>query len=114
MPLILKKAADIRTEPLDVGGGRFNLVDAVAKADGSPMTGGVAEIWAGLPVDFDYDDDGAICFMLEGVIELNEAGVVSRFEPGDIVYVPQQAGVTVSWSTPAYGKFYYVTYPHWR
>lgn len=26
----------------------------------------------------------------------------------------QREGLKVSWDTPSYGKFFYVTYPHWR
>lgn len=112
--MIVRKRVDIRTEPLDVGGGKFNLVDVIAQPEGAPVSAGVAEIWAGPGVDFDYDDDAAVCFMLEGEVELREADTVTRFEPGDVAYIPQQAGLKVVWSTPSYGKFLYVTYPHWR
>ncbi|CAN5477982.1 hypothetical protein BH09ACT4_BH09ACT4_25280 [soil metagenome] len=112
--LILKKSADVVTEPLDVGEGRLSLVDAIAQPEGAPFSGGIAEIWHAHPVEFEYDDDGAICFMLEGEIDLTEGDTTSRFEPGDIVYIPQAAGSMVSWHTPSYGKFAYVTYPHWR
>lgn len=114
MALILKKAADIHTEPLDVGDGRLNLVDAIAQPEGAPVTGGIGEVWHAAPVEFDYDDDCAVCFMLEGEIDLTENGTTYRFEPGDIVYIPQQASLKVNWHTPRYGKFAYVTYPHWR
>lgn len=112
--MILKKREDVRTEPLDVGGGEFKLVDVIAQPEHAPMTGGVAEIWAGPAVEFEYDDDGAICYMLDGEIDLTEGGTSTRFEPGDVVYIPQQAGLKVDWSTPSYGRFFYVTYPHWR
>ena len=46
--------------------------------------------------------------------EFRESGDTHRFEPGDVVYIPQQVGLVVSWDTPSYGKFAYVTYPHWR
>jgi ethanolamine utilization protein EutQ (cupin superfamily) len=114
MAVILKKASDFTTAPLDVGDGKLSLVDVVSQADSAPFSAGVAEIWDGAPVDFEYDDDAAVCFMLEGEIELNDSGSVHRFEPGDVVFIPQQAGLVVSWSTPSYGKFAYVTYPHWR
>jgi ethanolamine utilization protein EutQ (cupin superfamily) len=114
MAVIVKKASDFKTEPLDVGEGKLSLVDVVSQVDNAPFSAGVAEIWGGTPVDFEYDDDAAVCFMLEGDIELNESGSVHRFEPGDVVFIPQQAGLVVSWSTHSYGKFAYVTYPHWR
>ncbi len=74
----------------------------------------LTEIWNQAPVEFEYDDDCAVCFMLEGEIELEENGETYKFEPGDVVYVPQQAGLSVNWHTPSYGKFAFVTYPHWR
>lgn len=114
MALILKKAVNFKTDPLDVGEGKLSLVDVISQADSAPFSAGIAEIWDGAPVDFEYDDDAAVCFMLDGEIELTENGAVHRFEPGDIVFIPQQAGLVISWSTASYGKFAYVTYPHWR
>ena len=114
MALVIKKNADIQTEPLDVGDGKLNLVDVFAQADGAPVSAGIAEIWHAAPVDFDYDNDAAVCFMLEGEVSLTENGETQTFEPGDIVFIPQQEGLVVWWHTPSYGKFAYVTYPHWR
>ena len=65
-------------------------------------------------MDFEYDDDAAVCFMLEGEINLTEGDATHRFEPGHIVFIPQRAGLVVSWSATSYGKFACVTYPHWR
>lgn len=108
-------ASDVITEPLDVGPtSKLSLVDAVAQAQGAPFTGGICEIWPGDPVDFDYDDDAAVCYMLEGHITLTENGESRDFRPGDILYVPQKAGLVVSFAAAEYGKFFYVTYPHWR
>jgi ethanolamine utilization protein EutQ (cupin superfamily) len=52
--------------------------------------------------------------MLEGRVELTEGETRYEFEPGDVVYIPQQEGLRVLWDTPSYGRFFYVTYPHWR
>ena len=52
--------------------------------------------------------------MLEGRVTLIEGDVRLDFEPGDVVFVPQREGLKVSWDSPSYGKFFYVTYPHWR
>lgn len=112
--MIIKKSADIQTEPLDEDTDHFKIVDVIAQTEGAPMTGGLVELLPGPGVAIDYDNDAAVCFMIEGEIELREGDTVSRFEPGDVVYIPQQAGLIVSWSTPSYGKFYFVTYPHWR
>ncbi len=114
MLIYLTKAAEVVTEPLEVGEARFNLVDVVSRAQHAPFTAGVAEIWKSAPVDFEYDDDGAVCYMLEGEITLSSDGKTYSFLPGDIVYIAQTAGLVVLWSTESYGKFFYVTYPHWR
>lgn len=114
MALVLRKADSINLEPLDVGGGKFHIEDVIARPEGAPVTGGVFEIWNSQPVDFDYDDDCAVCFVLEGEIELVEEGESHQFVPGDVLYVPQQAGLVVSWHTPSYAKVAFVTYPHWR
>jgi ethanolamine utilization protein EutQ (cupin superfamily) len=52
--------------------------------------------------------------MLEGEITLAENGETRTFKPGDVVYIPRKKGLLVYWSTDSYGKFFYVTYPHWR
>jgi ethanolamine utilization protein EutQ (cupin superfamily) len=114
MAVVLKKAKEIATEPLDVGEGKLSLVDVIAQADSAPVSAGVCEVWASAPVEFDYDNDCAVCYMLEGSITLIEGDARLDFEPGDVVFVPQQAGLVVSWDTHSYGKFFYVTYPHWR
>jgi len=114
MAIILKKASEIRTEPFDTGEGRLSLVDVIAQPEGAPLSAGIAEIWQSTPVEFDYDNDCAVCYMLEGQVTLTEGEARLEFEPGDVVFVPQQEGLRVVWETPSYGKFFYVTYPHWR
>jgi ethanolamine utilization protein EutQ (cupin superfamily) len=52
--------------------------------------------------------------MLDGRVVLMEGDTRYDFEPGDIVFIPQQAGLRVVWDTPSYGRFFYVTYPPWR
>jgi ethanolamine utilization protein EutQ (cupin superfamily) len=107
--------AKIATEPLEVGPeSKLNLVDVVDKACGAPLSAGICEVFRGAPVDFDYDNDCAVCYMLEGEITLAENGETRSFRPGDIVFIPQKAGLVVYWSTESYGKFFYVTHPHWR
>jgi ethanolamine utilization protein EutQ (cupin superfamily) len=115
MEMQMIKAAKVVTEALDVGPtSKLWLTDAVAQPQGAPFSAGICEIWPGDPVEFDYDIDAAVCYMLEGKIVLTEDGVSQDFEPGDIIYVPQKEGLLVGFSAPEYGKFFYVTYPHWR
>jgi ethanolamine utilization protein EutQ (cupin superfamily) len=114
MAIVLRKAKEFATGPLDVGDGKLSLVDVIAQPDETPVSAGICEIWAGAPVEFEYDNDCAVCYMLEGKITLIEGDVKLDFEPGDVVFVPQQEDLVVSWDSPSYGKFFYVTYPHWR
>ena len=112
--MLLFTKDSIKPEPLDVGEGVFHLVDLVSQAQDAPVSAGVTEIWKSAPVDFDYDNDCAVCYMIEGEITLTEGGEKHKFLPGDVVYIPQQEGLVVLWETDSYGKFAYVTYPHWR
>ena len=115
MEFHLVPAAEIATEPLDVGpDSKLNLVDVIDRTQGAPFCAGKHFADPGAPVDFDYDDDAAACYMLEGEIKLTENGESRPFLPGDVVYIPQKKGLLVYWSTDTYGKFFYVTYPHWR
>jgi ethanolamine utilization protein EutQ (cupin superfamily) len=113
MQVILKKASEIRTEPFDAGEGKLSLVD-IGRSEIAPLTAGMAEIWRSAPIEFEYDSDCAVCFMLEGEVTLTEAGESMNFQPGDVAFIPQRAGLKVVWESPSYGRFYYVTYPHWR
>lgn len=114
MLVLLNKSTDIKAEPLDVGEGKFHLVDVVSQTQGAPVSAGIAEIWKSAPVEFDYASDCAVCYMIEGEITLTEGDETFRFGPGDVVYIPQDRSLVVLWETDSYGKFFYVTYPHWR
>ena len=114
MAVVLKKSKEIVTEPLDVGEGKLSLVDVIAQAGGRAGLGRRLRVWASAPIEFDYDNDCAVCYMLEGSVTLTEGGTRHHFESGDVVFIPQQAGLKVSWDTSSYGRFFYVTYPHWR
>jgi ethanolamine utilization protein EutQ (cupin superfamily) len=109
------RAADIKTEPfVSPPEGRLDLVDLFAQPQGAPFAAGVCEIWAGGPVAFDYDNDAAVCFMVEGTITLTEDGHSHVLEVGDVVYLPQREGLVVDFASESHGRFFYVTYPHWR
>jgi ethanolamine utilization protein EutQ (cupin superfamily) len=117
MDCVLVKKADIITEYLDCGeGNNLKIMDVIAQPQKAPFTFGVVELEKSVGVDFDYDNDGACCYMLEGVITLKEnlSGAVMKYEAGDIVYIPQKEGLVVTWSAEDYAKFAFVTYPHWR
>ncbi|OGA74930.1 MAG: hypothetical protein A3G81_18990 [Betaproteobacteria bacterium RIFCSPLOWO2_12_FULL_65_14] len=115
MEMMVVKANDIVTEPLvEPPDGRLNLVDVFAQRQGAPFSAGICEVWPDKPINFDYDHDAAVCYMIEGGVTLTENGESRAFKPGDVVYIPKKEGLVVYWSTDSYGKFFYVTYPHWR
>lgn len=115
MEMRIVKASSITTEPfVTPPEGDLRLVDLFAQAEGAAFSAGVCEVRAGNAVDFEYDDDAAVCFMVEGTIFLTEDGARRDLEVGDVVYVPRKEGLVVSFASESYGRFFYVTYPHWR
>lgn len=115
MEFYLIPASKIATEPLDVGpDSKMSLVDVIDRKQGAPYSAGFCEVFPGDPVDFEYDDDAGVCYMIEGEVTLREGDETRQFKPGDVAYIPQKKGLVVYFSTQTYGKFFYVTYPHWR
>lgn len=115
MEMRIVKASAIAPEPfVTPPEGDLRLVDLFAQSSGAPFSAGVCEIRAGNAVEFEYDGDAAVCFMAEGSIFLTEEGERRDLETGDVVYVPQKEGLAVSFASESYGRFFYVTYPHWR
>ena len=115
--IIMMKADAINLEFFDTGeGNKFMIDDTVGKNYGLPFTFGIAEVHPSKGIDFEYDEDGAICLCLEGCISLadTETGQKEQFEKGDVIYIPQKKGKQVIWSATEYAKFAFVTYPHWR
>lgn len=115
--LHIMKKADIPIIPFDTGEGNdFRIDDTVGKNYDLPFTFGVAEVYPSKGIDFDYDDDGAICYCTEGTIKLfdPETNEEALFEEGDVIYIPREKGKIIVWSTVEYAKFVFVTYPHWR
>jgi ethanolamine utilization protein EutQ (cupin superfamily) len=115
MGLTLLSSKEIVPEAFDVGpDSAFRLVDVVDRSQGAPFCAGFCEVLPGAPIEFEYFDHHAVCYMLEGEITLTHAGESHAFLPGDLVYIPERDGQRVSYSTGTYGKMFYVTYPHWR
>ena len=115
MDMVLIDKAKVTTKPLDVGPeSKLNLVDVIDGSHGAPVTAGICEVYRGAPIDFEYDSGCVVSYMLEGEITLAENGETRSFRPGDVVYIPQKAGLVVYWSTESYGKFFYVNYQRSR
>lgn len=117
MDMYLVKKANVVTEDLDCGeGNSAKIQDTIAQPQGAPFTFGVFEMKDSEGIEFDYDNDAACCYLLEGAITLTEntTGESVLFEVGDVVYIPQKEGLIVTWTSKPYAKFVFVTYPHWR
>jgi ethanolamine utilization protein EutQ len=81
--------------------------DVVTDADGAPMAAGYMTITQGsFPWTLNYDE---VQIVLEGELHLggDAGGKVGR--PGDILYVPK--GSHITFGTPTWAKFVYVTFP---
>jgi ethanolamine utilization protein EutQ len=83
------------------------LRDVVTAEHGLPMAAGVMSLRAGsFPWTLDYDE---VEYVLEGELHITTGTdqVVGR--PGDVIAVPK--GSAITFGTPAWAKFLYVTYP---
>lgn len=115
MDYVFVSRGDIVPEEFDVGpDSELRLVDVVDRTQGAPFCAGFCEVLPGAPVEFEYFDHHAVCYMLEGQITLTQGGESRAFLPGDVVYIPMRDDQRVSYSTTTYGKLFYVTYPYWR
>lgn len=104
-------AAAIPLEPFPFPGPRREMDvrtrDVVTSADGVPMAAGVMSLREGsFAWRLDYDE---VEYVLEGELHITsgEEAVVAR--PGDVVAVPR--GSSITFGTPSWAKFLYVTYP---
>lgn len=109
------KKADIAPAAFDVGpGSEFRLVDVIDRAQGAPFCAGFCEVLPGAPIEFEYVDHHAVCYVIEGEIRLEQNGQSRTLSRGDLVYIPEGPEQRVCYSADKYGSLFYVTYPHWR
>lgn len=93
---------DLRRPEMDV-----RLRDVITAADGLPMSAGVMSLRQGsFPWTLDYDE---VEYVLEGELHITTAGEVAVGRPGDVIAVPK--GSAITFGTPSWAKFLYVTYP---
>lgn len=95
--------------PVDLGRPAMDvrLRDVVGAAEGLPIAAGVMSLREGsFPWDLDYDE---VEYVIEGELHISTADqrVVGR--PGDVIAVPR--GSSITFGTPSWAKFLYVTYP---
>jgi len=114
LSVVLVKKSGIVPERFEAGKSDLKLVDVVDGKQGAPVTAGIIEVTKSEPCEFDYDNDCAVIYCINGSFLLQEGEIKTEVQPGDVVYVPQKKGLKVKWSSPSMGRGFYVTYPHWR
>ncbi len=95
--------------PFDVGRPEMDvrLLDVVTSAHGSPMAGGIMSFRAGnFPWTLDYDE---IDYVIEGELHIGTPQGTVIGLPGDVLYIPK--GSSITFGTPQWTKFFYVTFP---
>lgn len=93
---------DLRRPEMDV-----RALDVLGAREGLPMAAGVMTLREGtFPWDLDYDE---LQYVIEGELHISTADqrVVGR--PGDLIAVAK--GCSITFGTPSWAKFLYVTYP---
>lgn len=93
---------DLRRPEMDV-----RLRDVVGSAEGLPMAAGVMSLREGeFPWELDYDE---VEYVIEGELHITTADQRMVGRPGDLIVVPR--GSSITFGTPSWAKFLYVTYP---
>jgi ethanolamine utilization protein EutQ len=95
--------------PAEIGRPQMDvrLLDVVTAEHGLPMAAGIMSLREGsFPWHLDYDE---VEYVIEGELHITttEQKVVGR--PGDVIAVPR--GSSITFGTPSWTKFLYVTYP---
>lgn len=83
------------------------LEDVITAKHGSPMAAGFMSLHKGsFPWTLTYAE---IQFVIEGELHLITDKGTKIGKPGDVLYIPK--GTSITFSTPQWAKFFYVTYP---
>lgn len=86
---------------------QVRAADVVTAADGAPMAAGFLTLTAGsFPWTLTYDE---VQYVIEGELHIGTAEGTVVGLPGDVLYVPK--GTSITFGTPSWAKFLYVTYP---
>lgn len=98
--------AELHRPEMDV-----RLRDVVTAKDGLPMAAGVMSLRKGsFPWTLDYDE---VEYVIEGELHITTDGQKAIGRPGDVIAVPK--GSAITFGTPSWARFLYVTYPaDWR
>lgn len=81
--------------------------DVVTSADGAPMAAGFLTLTKGsFPWTLTYDE---IEYVVEGELHIGLPTGTVVGKPGDVLYIPK--GTAITFGTPSWAKFLYVTFP---
>jgi len=93
---------DLKRPEMDV-----RLEDVITAQHGSPMAAGFLSMHKGsFPWTLTYDE---VQFVVEGELHIGTEHGVIVGKPGDVLYIPKDT--TITFGTPSWAKFFYVTYP---
>jgi ethanolamine utilization protein EutQ len=94
-------------EELATPGTNVRLKDVITSGDGAPIASGYMALERGeFPWTLTYDE---IDIVLEGELVITRGSDVVRGGPGDSIFIPK--GSAITFGTPSYARFVYVTYP---
>lgn len=83
------------------------LEDVITAKHGSPVAAGFMSLHKGsFPWTLTYDE---VQYVIEGELHLVTDKGTKIGKPGDVLFIPK--GTSVTFSTPQWAKFLYVTYP---
>lgn len=83
------------------------LLDVVTAEHGMPIAAGVMSLREGsFPWTLDYDE---VEYVIEGELHIRTDDQLVVGRPGDVIAIPK--GSRISFGTPSWAKFLYVTYP---
>jgi ethanolamine utilization protein EutQ len=104
-------ARDVRLTPFPFPGPEpgqdVRVADVVTSEHGSPMGAGFLTLTRGcFPWTLTYDE---VEYVVEGELHIGTEDGVVVGRPGDVLYVPK--GTAITFGTPSWAKFLYVTYP---
>ncbi len=100
-------ALDPFGQELATPGANVRLKDVITSKDGAPMAAGYMAMERGeCPWTLTYSE---IDVVLEGELVITRGSEVVHGGPGDCIFIPK--GSKISFGTPTYARFVYVTYP---
>jgi ethanolamine utilization protein EutQ len=81
--------------------------DVITQAHGSPVAAGFLTMHKGsFPWTLSYDE---VQYVVEGELHIGTSQGTIVGKPGDVIFVPK--GTSITFGTPSWAKFFYVTYP---